>query len=315
MRPQRYSLWGRFFVGAHTLGAMQIRFAAVLMALCATVAPHARIAVDTYTVTASVSEGRGETVTGLTPADFEVRLGDTVQPVTAVAVDPRPVAMVIMVDGMESSEALQMRATLTGVMKRLRGTPGTRVGLMLGERGATAPKMVDAIEGADELNRRISRFFRAEVTAPPQDLLAGAAEALSREETHRRVAVVLSVNRRTDRVPIPLTLIPALRNANVTLVALEANGIRGNNPDPALRLIQTTVGGRFEQVSDVTAFESSALRVVSTLLSAYQVQFTLTEPANGGLDVAVRNRPRATVIAPAWASGRGSSSPRPTVGQ
>ena len=98
-------------------------------------------------------------------------------------------------------------------------------------------------------------------------------------------------------------------------MALEANGIRGNNPDPALRLIQTTVGGRFEQVSDVTAFESSALRVVSTLLSAYQVQFTLTEPANGGLDVAVRNRPRATVIAPAWASGRGSSSPRPTVGK
>jgi len=133
-------------------------------------------------------------------------------------------------------------------------------------------------------------------------LLAGAAEALSREETHRRVAVVLSVNRRTDRVPIPLTLIPALRNANVTLVALEANGIRGNTPDPALRLIQSAVGGRFEQVADVTAFESSALRIVSTLLSAYLVQFTLTEPANGGLDVAVTNRPRAIVIAPAWAS-------------
>ncbi len=302
MRPQRYNLWGRFFVGARTLGAMLIRIAAVVIALGAVTVLHARGMADSYTVTVSVSEGRGQTVAGLTPADFVVRLGDTHQTVTSVAVDPRPVAMVIVVDGVESNEALQMRATLTGVMKRLRETPGTRVGLMLGERGATAPKIVDAVEGADELNRRISRFFRAEVTAPPQDLLAGAAEALSREETHRRVAVVLSVNRRTDRVQIPVTLIPAVRNANVTLVALETSAVRGNTPDPALRLIQSAVGGRFEQVSDITAFESSALRIVSTLLSAYLVQFTLTEPANGGLDVAVNNRPRAIVIAPAWAS-------------
>ncbi len=40
--------------------------------------------------------------------------------------------------------AMQMRATLVGVMKRLRETPGTRVRLMLGKAGATAPKIVDA---------------------------------------------------------------------------------------------------------------------------------------------------------------------------
>lgn len=262
------------------------------------VPPHA----DSYTVTASVFEGRGQAVEGLAPADFLVRLGDTVQPVTAVAIDPRPVAMVIMVDGVIAEEALQMRAALAGVLKRLRQTPGTRVGLMLGERGATAPEMVDAITGADALNRRVSRFFRAEVTAPPQDLLAGAAEALSREETHRRVAVVLSVNRRTDRVQIPVTLLPVLRNANVTLVSLEANGVRGTTPDPALRLIQNAVGGRFEQAADITAFESSALRIVSALMQAYLVTFTLAEPAQGALQVTVRNRPRTTVIAPAWAS-------------
>lgn len=281
---------------------MKIPIVVLCVALCDVTASHARQSPPSYTVTASVSEGRGQAVAGLAPADFLVRLGDTLQPVTAVALDPRPVAMVIMVDGVESSEALQMRATLTGVMKRLREAPGTRVGLMLGERGATAPTLVDAVEGADELNRRISRFFRAEVTAPPQDLLAGAVAALAREETHRRVAVVLSVNRRTDRVQIPVTLIPALRNANVTLVALEANGVRGNTPDPALRLIQSAVGGRFEQASDITAFEASALRIVSSLMQAYLVTFTLTEPANGGLQVTMRNRPRATVIAPAWAS-------------
>jgi len=281
---------------------MTIRMVALALVVSAAAGAHVRAVDESYTVTASVSQGRGQTVTGLTPADFVVRLGDTEQVVTSVAPDPRPVAMVIMVDGVEANEALQMRAALTGVLKRLRETPGTRVGLMLGERGATAPKVVDAIEGADELNRRISRFFRAEVTAPPQDLLAGAAEALSREETHRRVAVVLSVNRRTDRVPIPVTLIPALRSANVTLVAVEAGAVRGATVDPALRMIQSSVGGRFEQVSDITAFESSSLRIVSSLLSAYLVQFTLTEPANGALQVAVKNRPRATVIAPAWAS-------------
>lgn len=280
---------------------MKVCLVVLALVVGAVIGTHARQSISSYTVTASVSEGRGQAVEELAPADFFVRLGDTEQAVTAVTPDPRPVAMVIMVDGMEASEALQMRSTLTGILKRLRETPGTRVGLMLGERGATAPTMMDAVEGADQLRQGVSRFFRAEVTAPPQDLLAGAAEALAGEETHRRVAVVLSVNRRTDRVPIPQTLIPALRNADVTLVAMEVTGIRGNTPDPALRLIQSAVGGRFEQVSDSTAFEASALRIVSSLMQAYLVTFTLAEPANGALQVTVRNRPRATVIAPAWA--------------
>jgi hypothetical protein len=280
---------------------MKTRIAALALVVGAVIGTHAYRAQDSYVVSVAVSEGRGVAVEGLTPADFLVRLGDKEQTVTGVAVDPRPVAMVIMVDGVIAEEALQMRAALTGVMKRLRETPGTRVGLMLGERGATAPKIVDAVGGADELNRRISRFFRAEMTAPPQDLLAGAVESLRREETHRRVAVVLSVNRRTDRVNIPETLIPALRNANVTLASLEAGSSRGAAVDPALRMIQGIVGGRFEQVPDVTAFEASAQRIVSSLMSAYLVTFTLAEPA-GGLQVAVKNRPRATVIAPAWAS-------------
>lgn len=280
---------------------MKIRIVMLVLALCSVPVAHARQAASSYTVTTSVSEGRGQAVDGLTPADFLVRLGDTEQVVTNVARDPRPVAIVIMVDGVVAEEALQMRAALTGVLKRLRETPGTRVGLMLGERGAAAPEMVDAIEGADALNRRVSRFFRAEVTAPPQDLLAGAVEALRKEETRRRVAVVLSVNRRLDRVQIPETLVPSLRNADVTLVSLEAGAARGPSVDPALRMIQGVVGGRFEQVADVTAFESSALRIVSSLMSAYLVTFTLAEPAAGALQVTVRNRPRATVIAPAWA--------------
>jgi len=280
---------------------MKACIAALALVVGAVIGTHARQSATSYTVTASVSEGRGQAVDGLTPADFLIRLGDREQVVTAVARDPRPVAMVIMVDGVLAEEALQMRAALTGVLKRLRETPGTRVGLMLGERGATAPEIVDAVQGADALNRRVSRFFRAELTAPPQDLLASAVEALRKEETHRRVAVVLSVNRRTDRVQIPERLIPSLRNANVTLASLEAGSARGPAVDPALRMIQGVVGGRFEQVPDVTAFESSALRIVSSLMSAYLVTFTLAEPASGALHVAVRNRPRATIIAPAWA--------------
>lgn len=286
---------------ARRLGAMKTCLAALAAALCAVTVTYGRQSATSYTVSASVSEGRGQAVAGLALADFVVRLGDKEQVVTAVAPDPRPVAMVIMVDGVVAEEALQMRAALTGVLKRLRETPGTRVGLMLGERGATAPEMVDAIAGADALSRRVSRFFRAEVTAPPQDLLAGAVEALRKEEPHRRVAVVLSVNRRTDRVPIPESLIPSLRSADVTLVSLEAGAARGPAVDPALRMIQGAVGGRFEQVPDVTAFEASALRLVSSLMSAYLVTFTLADPASGSLQVAVRNRARATVIAPAWA--------------
>ncbi len=258
--------------------------------------------VQTYGVTVSVSEGRGTAVSGLGASDFLVRFGDVAVTVTDAAPDPRPVSVVVIADGMEAEEALHVRAALSAVLRRLRQVPGTRVGLMLGEGGARAPELLDAQEATAEHNRRVSRFFRAEITAPPQDTLAGAAEALMREEGRRRVVLVLSVNRRMDRVPIPEGLIPALRRADIMLGALEVSaGAQGQRLDAALQLIHSTIGGRFERVPDITALESSATRLVSSLMSAYLVTLTTTEPISGAPDIRIANRPRATVIAPAWA--------------
>jgi len=255
-----------------------------------------------YGLTVSVSEGRGQAVSGLVASDFLVRFGDVAVTVLEAERDPRPVSIVVIADGMEAEEALHARAALSAVLRRLRQTPGTRVGLMLGEGGARAPELRDAQEATVEHNRRVSRFFRAEVTAPPQDTLAGAAEALLREEGRRRVVLVLSVNRRMDRVPIPEGLMPLLRRADILLGALEVSaGAQGQRLDAALQLIHSTIGGRFERVPDITALESSATRLVSSLMSAYLVTFATDAPISGAPDVRIKDRPRVTVITPNWA--------------
>jgi hypothetical protein len=259
---------------------------------------------QTYGLSVAVSEGRGQAVAGLTAADFLVRVGDVDATVTGVEVDPRPVSAVVIMDGVESEEALQARAALNAVLRRLRQTRGTRIGLMLGQGGATPPAMRDAVEAADDLAHQVSRFFRSEITAPPQDMLAGAAEALvsEQEEGRRHVVLAMSVNRRPPQGQIPQTLLPALRRADVLLGALEVSpGRVGAGLDPALRLIQTAVGGRFERVPDITALEASAVRLASGMMSAYLVTFTMPGPVNGAVQVSVKGRPRVTVMAPTWA--------------
>lgn len=251
-----------------------------------------------FQLSVSASE-RGRGIEGLTKADFIIRLGNIEREVMAVDVDPRPVAVVIAMDGMIAEEALQARAALSSMLRRLRDTPGTRVGLMMGHGGATAPAMLDPVTDASALSARVSRFFGSEVTAPPQDLVAGAVEALEREESHRRVVLLASANRRAGWVQVPQSLVTRVRQSATTLVALEiSTGVR---QDPALQLISDAVGGVFERVPDITALESSSMRLMSTLLSAYAVSFTASEPLTGSLDVRIRNRPRALVIAPNWA--------------
>lgn len=273
-------------------------------ALGAAGAPGAAATVprQVYGLTVSVTEAGGRPVAGLTSADFAVRVGDRDVNVIGAEPDPRPVSVVLIIDGAEAEEALHARAALRTALTRLRAVPGTRVGLMLGERGAQAPDLRDANEAAAEHDRRVSRFFRAEVTAPPEDLLAGAAEALAREEARRRVVLILSVNRRPPQGQIPQDLIPALRRADVLVGALEVSSGRiGAGLDPALRLIQSAVGGRFERVPDITALDAAAGRLASRLMSAYLVTFVTTDPPSGPVAVAVRDRPRLVVLAPTWA--------------
>lgn len=262
---------------------------------------HSWSQLQQYGLTVSVSENRGRAVTGLGPSDFRVRVGDLEPRVVSVEPDPRPVAIVIIVDGVIAEEALHARAALTTLLTRLREAPGTRVGLMLGDGGAHPPVLQDAIEGGDDLRRRVSRFFRSEVTAPPQDMLEGAIVALRREETHRRVALVLSVNRRAGRVQIPPSLISAFVQSGVMLVAVEAStAVSGTNQDPSLQLIHASVGGVFERVPDVSALESVGLRLTSTALSAYRVVFEAAESPRGYVQVSVPSRPRALISVVNW---------------
>ncbi len=275
---------------------------AALIGVATATLPTQTTPAQTYHLSVSVSENRGRVIAGLSANDFLVRIGDRDMAVTDVTVDPRPLAVVIAMDGLVSEEALQARAALSSMLRLLRNADGTRVGLMLGRGGASAPTMYDAAADASALSSQVSRFFQSEVTAPPQDLLVGATEALAREENHRRVVLLASVNRRTGRIQIPQALITAMREHAITLVALDiATSVTGAAQDPALQLIANAAGGVFERLADVTALQSASTRMLSTVLSGYLVTFTANGPLAGTLEVRVKNHPRALIIAPNWA--------------
>lgn len=278
-------------------GVLAIVMAAATVSLLA----HAESS-QTYHLSVSASENRGRFIAGLTADDFLLRIGDRDLAVIEATVDPRPLAVVIAMDGLVSEEALQARAALSSMLRLLRNAEGTRVGLMLGRGGASAPAMYNASTDASALSSQVSRFFQSEITAPPQDLLVGATEALAREHNHRRVVLLASVNRRTGRIQIPQALITAMRENAITLVALDiATSVTGAAQDPALQLIANAAGGVFQRLADVTALQAASIRMLSTVLSAYLVTFTADGPLSGALDVRVKDHPRALIVAPNWA--------------
>lgn len=267
----------------------------LLVLACALAQPTPQL----YRLTMSVADSRGRALTGLVPADVVVTVGDVDRTAATLEVDPRPLSVVVIADGVEPTEALNVRAALAGVVKRFRaGGADVRVGLMLGEEGARAPLLEGAQAAASSHDRRVSRFFSAPDTAPPVDTIMGASQALVREEGRRKAVLLMSVNRRGASTQSFASVVSAMRRADIALVAVET----GNGPDQSLWLIHNALGGRFERVGDVAAFDSVAARLAGTLLSAYQVTFSADESSNRALKVQVKGHGRVTVIAPAWAT-------------
>jgi len=251
-----------------------------------------------FRVTMSVADSQGRALTDLSPADVVLTVGDVDSVATALEVDPRPLSVVVIADGVEPTEALNVRAALAGVLKRLRSGGGdVRVGLMIGEEGARPPLLEDAQAAASDHNRRVSRFFSTPETAPPADTIMGAAQALAREEGRRKAVLVLSVNRRGGSTQSFAAVVSAVRLSGIALAAVET----GDGRDQSLWLIHNAVGGRYERVGDVGAFDSVAARLAGALTSAYQVTFAAAASGNPSLKVQVKGRGRVTVIAPAWA--------------
>lgn len=254
--------------------------------------------VPQYRVTVSVADDRGNPVTGLTAADFVVTVGDVARSATGGDVDPRPLSIVVIVDGAEPTEALQVRAALTSVLRQLRrGGADVRIGMILGDEGAKVPIMQDAQIAAVEHDRRARRFFQAPLTAPPFDTIGAAVDALRREEGRRRAVLLLSVNRRPAAHQYLEDLVTALRRADVTLAVVET----GRGRDQSVWMMHNVVGGFFARGSEVTALASVGSRLAGGLTAAYEVSFVAAEATNLPMRVTVKGRDRLTVIAPSWA--------------
>jgi len=271
---------------------------AVVMLVPLNADPGSQAPASPFQMSASVSDSRGRPVKDLTAADFTVKVGASELKAVSAVLDTRPVSIVLIMDGVESTEVLDARAALTEVLKQFRSmAEGVRVGMILGDAGATVPEMQDANAAAAEHNRRVSVFFQAPQTAPPIDTLRAATEALMKEENRRRVILVLSLNRRTASQQYLGDVANALGGADILLGSVET----GRGSDQSLWLIHDAVGGRHERVGDVASLALAGGRLARALLSSYQVTFESAEPLTVRPRIEVKTRKGLTVIAPAWA--------------
>jgi hypothetical protein len=264
-----------------------------------------------YRATVSVVDNRGNPVKGLTADDFVVTIGDVPRGASSVDVDPRPLSIVVIVDGTEVSEVLQVRGALTAVLKQLRrGGADVRIGLILGEEGAREPRLENAQSAASDHDRRASRFFQAPQTAPPFDTIEASVAALQKEEGRRRAVLLLSVNRRLSKHQYLEGLVTAVRRADITLAIVEtglathvasAVGATSRSQDQSVWLIHTAVGGVYVRGIDASALGPMGSRLAGGLTSAYQVTFAASETTDLPMKVTVKGRDRLTVIAPSWA--------------
>lgn len=251
-----------------------------------------------YRATVSVVDNRGNPVKDLTADDFVVTIGDVPRAATGVAIDPRPLSIVVIVDGTEVDEVLQVRAALTSVLKQLRrGGADVRIGLILGEEGAKVPLLENAQSAASDHDRRAARFFQAPATAPPFDTIEASVTALQKEEGRRRAVLLLSVNRRQSKHQYLEGLVTAVRRADVTLAVVET----GRSVEQSVWLIHTSVGGAYVRGIDAAALGPMGSRLAGGLTTAYQVTFAASETTNLSMKVTVKGRDRLTVIAPSWA--------------
>ncbi len=261
------------------------------------------------------NEGGGRKI-GLLPEEFVVHHEqDAPRVATQLQADNRPVSAVIIVEGVERGFAAEVRAAVRSLYTNLaEHTVGARVGLMLGTRGAARPELVSLSSASGTLDAAVEGLFESPRTAPVQDLLTSAADALRYETDARRVIFMISINRQAQRSQVPATLVGTLMNADVTLGVVEVNGIgaatstvTGGTPgrfasnDQTLVLLRQGAGGWYDRIPDVSGLLAATDRMVAALRTASLLSFPSVGTQKGPLRVEVK-RLGLTVTAPAWPS-------------
>jgi hypothetical protein len=244
----------------------------MVVSMAMSVAQSTATQVRTSKILVAVADRSWRPVSNLQAADFSVDRGPGEYPVLNVVPSREPPTLVFIVDGFAASQVPSVQRALDDAMALWRAQVGGRVGGVAGSVGDTRARLANvssARAGVDS--------FRPLLPMPQS--LEVAAGALRNEASRRRAIVAVNLG-----TPIISSTIDRLRsvmqeaNTQVWSVSVQPQGQAGplQNAGESARLLAELAeesGGIRDTIFSVSGLSDSLSRMVSLILSEYEVSF------------------------------------------
>jgi VWFA-related protein len=265
----------------------------------------------TREVYASVLDGSGKPVTGLTAADFVVREEGVIREVLKAGPATDGLAIALTVDDSQASTQLMqfIRDGLTAFVKRLDG----KAQIALSAFGERPTPLVEYTDSAAPLQKGVQRLFAKNGGgAYFLEAMVELSRGIERREAPRKAIVALLAENGPEFSNLySARVMDALKRSGATLHVLAIGRPSANDTDE-LRNRNTVIadgtsltGGRRDQVLAESGLTDRMLQLADELTNQYVVSYSRPESLipPEKIDVSV-TKPGLTVRAPRRVSGQ-----------
>ena len=246
----------------------------------------------------TVVDTENRPVLGLGSEDFSLRDGAVRQPIVAVEPAVAPLAVAVVLDGFEASDAPAVTQAITQIVQHLaQADPAHQVG---GLTGAGSTRAIRPLTARDVAGYVATRLAPGTAGAPSvTDALADGCRVLANAPSERR-AVIGLLRRRQDRLSVPTasSLTDAMLLSKVAVWTVEL-GAAGTSPIDRALTDAATIGGALRQTASATTLSDLAGRTADLLVSQYLVTYMWPNPMLSQLTISLRHD-RGAVLTPLW---------------
>ena len=263
---------------------------------------------DATRIYLTVVDAKGKPVTGLTAADFEVRIDDTLQEVLGLATAVEPASVLILTDrlGLNSTyTAFDTGQALKDFVKAIRtGSPDSKIALTTFD--GTTMQVTKFTSPPAELDHALGRLGSMTSDAVLLDGLADAARTMRGAPTDRRVILVLLAAYRSDQSGMQTDLVgEMLRLSQASIWALEVRQAQGGNVtnptrEQVLDAGAALSGGTRELVASRSGVTASLKRMADLILSQYALTYGATRGSSQSTLTVTVKRPDVKILSPRW---------------
>ena len=272
--------------------ALVVGLAAFAIAAVAVPRAQFRGTVDVVEVTATVTDGRGRSLTGLRESDFTVREDGVAQRLIRVGADREPVSLGLVLDASGSMQGERMSAARSAILRLLFKRSDPRDELFFIEFGFNA-RLTQEWTSDRQLLRGALQDVQPTGDTALYDAVALAVPTAQTGRHRKKVLLLISDGRDTHSVLSIEEVRDAIMASDVLVYALGFEkmaaadgppwtGTSRDGADPKrLRQITDATGGRTEMVQRPEQLTAGVDRIAEELGRQYQLAYERTGPRDG----------------------------------